>query len=148
MHKLSIWPPLNNAQKQKLLQWAQKYIKNHFQPILFTDESCATLDGPDGWSSGLFLDGHHVLTRLQRQQGGGRVMFWAGIMLRKLADPFRVPEGVIMTSVWYEEFLNDHFLPSYKKKNRALWNKVIFIHDNTTSHAAKNTSVSLVAMGI
>ncbi len=58
----------------------------------------ATLDGPDGWSSGWLVDGHHVPTRMRRQQGGGGVMFWAGIMGRELVGPFRVPEGVKMTS--------------------------------------------------
>ena len=62
--------------------------------------------------------------------------------------PFRVPEGVKMTSVKYVEFLTDHFLPWYKKKNRAFRNKIIFMHDNAPSHAARNTSASLAAMGI
>lgn len=40
--------------------------------VLFTDECCVTLDGPDGWSSGCLMD---VPKRLQSQQGRGRVMF-------------------------------------------------------------------------
>ena len=76
MCKPSIQPPLNNGHKQKRLQWAQKYMKTHFQTVLFTDECRATLDGPDGWSRGWVVDGHHVPTRLRRQQGGGGVMFW------------------------------------------------------------------------
>ncbi len=94
------------------------------------------------------MDGHHVPTRLRRQQGGGGVIFWAGIMGRELVGPFRVPEGVKMTSAKYIEFLTDHFLPWYKKKNCAFCSKIIFMHDNAPSHAAKNTSVSLAAMGI
>lgn len=35
-----------------------------------------------------------------------------------------------------------------KKKNRAFHNKIIFMHDNAPSHAARNTSASLAAMGI
>ena len=35
------------------------------QTVLFTGECHATLDGPDGWSSGWLVDGHRVLTRLQ-----------------------------------------------------------------------------------
>ncbi len=75
-------------------------------------------------------------------------MFWAGIIGRELVGSFRVPEGVKMTSAKYIEFLTDHFLPWYKKKNRAFHSKIIFMHDNAPSHAAKNTSVSLAAMGI
>lgn len=148
VHKPTIRPPLNNAHKQKRLQWAQEYMKTNFQTVLFTDECRATLDGPDGWSSGWLVNGHHVPTRLRRQQGGGGVMFWAGIMGRELVGPFRVPDGVKMTSAKYVEFLTDHFLPWYKKKNRAFRSKIIFMHDNAPSHAAKNTSGSLAAMGI
>ena len=143
-----IRPPLNQAHKQKRLQWAQDYMKTNFQTVLFTDECRATLDGPDGWSRGWLVNGHHVPTRLRRQQGGSGVMFWAGIMGRELVGPFRVPDGVEMTSAKYVEFLTDHFLPWYKKKNRAFRSKIIFMHDNAPSHAAKNTSGALAAMGI
>ncbi|CAI9583104.1 unnamed protein product, partial [Staurois parvus] len=60
----------------KRLHWAEKYMKTNFQTVLFTDECHATLDGPDGWSSGWLVDGHPVSTRLRRQQGGSGVMFW------------------------------------------------------------------------
>ena len=143
-----IRPPLIQAHKQKRLQWAQDYMKTNFQTVLFTDECRATLDGPDGWSRGWLVNGHHVPTRLRRQQGGGGVMFWAGIMGRELVGPFRVPDGVKMTSAKYVEFLTDHFLPWYKKKNRAFRSKIIFMHDNAPSHAAKNTSGALASMVI
>jgi len=73
-------------------------------------------------------------------------MFWAGIMGRVLVGPFRVPEVVKMTSANYIEFLTDHFLPWYKKKNHAFRRKIIFMHDNAPFHAAKN--VPLAAIGI
>lgn len=75
-------------------------------------------------------------------------MFWARIMGRELVGSFRVPEGVKMTSVEDMEFLTAHFLPWCKKKNYAFHNKIIFLHDNAPSHAARNTSASLAAMGI
>ena len=53
-----------------------------------------------------------------------------------------------MTSVKYVDFLTDHFLPWYKKKNRAFHNKIIFMHDHAPSHAVRKTSASLAAMGI
>ncbi|CAI9619738.1 unnamed protein product [Staurois parvus] len=148
VHKPSIRPPLTNAHKQKWLHWAEKYMKTNFQTVLFTDECRATLDGPDGWSSGWLVDGHPVPTRVQRQQGGGGVMFWAGIMGTELVGPFRVPEGVKMTSAKYVEFMTDHFLPWYRRNNYAFRNKIIFMHENAPFHAAKNTSASMAAMGI
>ncbi len=66
VHKPTIRPPLTNAHKQKWLQWAHTYMKSNCQIVLFTDECHATLDCPDGWSSGWLLDGHHVPTRLRR----------------------------------------------------------------------------------
>ncbi|CAI9567366.1 unnamed protein product [Staurois parvus] len=148
VHKPSIRPPLTNAHKQKRLHWAEKYMKTNFQTVLFTDEYRATLDGPDGWSSGWLVEGHPVPTRLRRQQGGGGVMFWAGIMGTELVSPFRVPKGVKMTSAKYVEFMTDHFLPWYRRKNYAFCNNIIFMYDNAPSHAAKNTSASMAAMGI
>ena len=71
-------------------------------------------------------------------------MFWAGVMGKQLVGPFRVPESVKMPSVKYVEFLTDHFLPWYKKKNRAFRNKIVFMHDNAPSHAARNTSGGVV----
>ncbi len=71
VHKPTIRQPLTNAHKQKRLQWTHTYMKTNFQTVWFTDECRATLDGPDGWSSGWLKDGHHVPTRLRRQQGGG-----------------------------------------------------------------------------
>ena len=68
MHKPSIRPPQTNSHKQKWLQWAQKYMKNNFQTVLFIDECRMTLDGTDARSRGWLVDGHHVPTRLQRQQ--------------------------------------------------------------------------------
>ena len=53
-----------------------------------------------------------------------------------------------MTSAKYVEFLTDHFLLWYKKKNLAFRSKIIFMQDNAPSHAAKNTIESLAAMGI
>ncbi|OAF69405.1 hypothetical protein A3Q56_02837 [Intoshia linei] len=40
------------SKKVKRLNWAKFNLKTNFQMVLFTDECCATLDGPDGWSRG------------------------------------------------------------------------------------------------
>lgn len=46
-------------------------------------------------------------------------MIWDEILGSEMVGPFRVPEGVKVTSKRYVEFLTDHFLPCYKKKNCA-----------------------------
>lgn len=53
-----------------------------------------------------------------------------------------------MTFEKYTEFLTDHFILWHKKKNHAFLNKIIRMHDNAPSHAARSTSASLAAMGI
>lgn len=48
-----------------------------------------------------------------------------------------MPEGVKMTCAKHVEFLTAHFMPWYKKKNRAFGSKIIVMQDNAPSHAAK-----------
>ena len=62
--------------------------------VIFTDETRATLDGPDGWSKGwVGFEGklHH---RFRRHQGYGGAMLWAGIIDNELVGPIMVREGV------------------------------------------------------
>ena len=84
--------------------WAEKYTKTNFQQVLFTDEARATLDGPDGWANVWSPTGAAIPLRVRRQQGGGVVMFWAGIIGNTLIGPVRVPEGVKLTSQAYISF--------------------------------------------
>lgn len=58
---------------------------------------------------------------------------------------FSFLEGLKKISPKYVEYLTDHFLPWYRRKNYAFHNKIIFMHDNAPSHAAKQTSTSMAA---
>ena len=49
--------------------------------------------------------------RFMRQQGGGGVMFSAGIIEETLVGPFLVPDGLKMNSANYCNFLNDNLFP-------------------------------------
>ena len=46
-------------------------MKSDMKYVLFTDESRATLDGPDGWAKGWVINGDQAPERRRRQQGGG-----------------------------------------------------------------------------
>ena len=80
-------------------------MKTNFENVLFTDESRATLDGQDGWMSGWLFNGTKPQSKIRRQQGGGGVMIWAGIINNQIVSPFRVPDGVTMSAKSYVDFL-------------------------------------------
>ena len=140
--------PLTPAHRSKRLEFVKQYIKTDFQQVLFTDECRASLDGPDCWATGWVLHGREAGTRFRRQQGGGGVMFWAGIKGDQLLGPFRVPEGVKINSEAYIDLLNISFLPWYNKLKRSEKSKLIFMQDNARAHTAKSTISFLEKKGI
>ena len=83
--------PLPTTRHKTLrIDWTKTYMKTEMKHVLFTDELRATLDGPDGWSRGWVIRGDQYPTRIRRQQGGGGVMLWAGIVGDEPVVPFRV----------------------------------------------------------
>lgn len=145
--KSSSRPPLNNTHKEKRLLWARQNMKTDFSKVIFTDESRVTLDGPDGWSKGWVLNNRSVPGRLRRQQGGGGVMIWAGIVGSEIIGPFKVEEGVKLNSDNYCELLNAEFFPWYRSQSRVFKRDSIFMHDNAPSHASKVTTEFLAKKG-
>lgn len=115
--------------------------------ILFTDECRATLDGPDGWSKGWVFSDDPSQMRLRRQQGGGGVMFWAGIIGDELIGPVKVQEGVKLNAQSYCEFIFDALSDWLENVNLKRRRKIIFMHDNAPSHAAKKTTEFLHSLG-
>ncbi|CAJ0944200.1 unnamed protein product [Ranitomeya imitator] len=114
-------PPLYKKHEIKRQDWAKKYLKTDFSKVLWTDEMRATLDGPDGWIRGWISKGQRAPLRLRRQQGGGGVLVWAGIIKDELVGPFRVEDGVKMNSQTYCQFLEDNFFKQwYRKKSDLL----------------------------
>ena len=71
--KPTIKPPLKQKHKLARLDWAKSCMKTNFENVLFTDESRATRDGPDGWMSGWLLNDTTPQSKIRRQQGGGGV---------------------------------------------------------------------------
>jgi transposase len=140
-------PPLTKQHKAKRVKWATNYIKCDFSRVIFTDECRATLDGPDGFSRGWVGHGFETPFRVRRQQGGGGVMFWAGICGDTLIGPFMVEEGVKMNSEAYCDFLTQNFFKWYKSQTLSFKRKCIYMHDNAPSHASKYTTDFLASKG-
>ena len=115
-------------------------MKMDFRNVLFTDECRATIDGPDGWSSGWILHGRQPGVRIRRQQGGGGVMFWAGIKGDTIIGPFKVEAGVKIDSESYCELLNKYLTPWLEEQPLSLWRTMIFQQDNAPTHRSAYTS--------
>ena len=83
--------------RSKRVAWAKQDVQLdsmfYVQRVLFTDECRATLDGPDGFCRGSLLTATEIPRRLRRQQGGGGVLFWGGIVYNKVVGPYRVKMG-------------------------------------------------------
>ena len=105
--KLSLTP----RHKRLRMEWSKRYMKTDMNLVLFTDESRATLDDPNGWAKGWVYNGDTCHSRMRRQQGGGEVMIWAGIIGDELVGPFRVPDGLKLTAATYCEFLKKALEP-------------------------------------
>uniref|UniRef100_A0A8C6PEG7 Tc1-like transposase DDE domain-containing protein n=1 Tax=Nothobranchius furzeri TaxID=105023 RepID=A0A8C6PEG7_NOTFU len=142
-------PPLNKTHKLKRQDWAKKYLKTDFSKVLWTDEMRVSLDGPDGWAHGWIGKGQRAPVRLRRQQGGGGVLVWAGIIKDELVGPFRVEDGVKLNSQSYCQFLEDTFFKQwYRKKSASFKKNTIFMQDNAPSHTSKYSTAWLARKGI
>ena len=117
--------------------------------VLFTDESRATLDGPDGWAKGWAINGDQAPVRRRRQQGarGGGVMTWAEIIGDELIDLVRVPQGIKFSSATYCQFLKNALETWLEEVPLTRLKKVVFMHDNAPCHAAKATIKCLEGLG-
>ena len=132
--------PLTQIHKGKRLQWAQDNIKIDFSKVIFTDESRWTLDGPGGWSKGWILDDRTAPITKRRQQDGGGIVIWTGIVGNKLIGPFKVDDGVTLTSETYCKFLSNTFFKWYRSQKRSSKANYVFMHENAPSHAANATT--------
>jgi transposase len=61
--------------------------------------------------------------------------------------PFRVPEGLKLSSATYCPFLKNSLEPWLDNLPLATLKKIIFMHDNAPSHAAKATTQFLHSLG-
>ena len=140
---------LTTRHKTLHIDWAKTYMKTDMKYVLFTDESRATLDGPDGWSRGWVIHGDQCPTRIRRQQEGGGVMLWAGILGDELVGPLHVQEGVIkLTSHTYCQFFKSFLEPWLEEIPLSRLRNLVYMHNNAPSHAAKATTQYLESTGL
>ncbi|CAB3977339.1 Transposable element Tc3 transposase [Paramuricea clavata] len=78
---------LTPRHKRLRMEWSRKYTRTDMKFLLFTDESRASLDGPDGWAKGCVFNGDNCPNRMKRQQRGGGVMVWGGIIGNAIIGP-------------------------------------------------------------
>ena len=116
--------------------------------VLFIDETRATLDDPDGWAKGWVYFGIQRHQRLRRQQQGGGVMIWAGIIGDTLVGPVKVPEGVKVTSAAYCDLLRNVLVPWLDDIPISLLRTFVFMHDDVPFHSARATQAFLASLGI
>ena len=57
-------------------------------------ESWVTFDRPDGWAKEWILSNSDVTVDKRRQQEGGSVVIWTGIVNQTVIEPFKVDERV------------------------------------------------------
>ena len=84
---------------------------------------------------------------MRRRQGGGGVMIWGRIIGNAIIGPFRVPEGLKLSSATYCPFLKNSLEPWLDNLPLATLKKIIFMHDNAPSHAVKTTTQFLPSLG-
>lgn len=70
-----------------------------------------------------------------------------GIAKSKRIGPFRVPDGVKLTSSAYVKFRKDNFLPWYRKQRGLSKKQFVFMQDNASSRSAKATAEFLRKIG-
>lgn len=74
-------------------------------------------------------------------------MMWAGIIGDELVGPVRVPQGVKLTSATYCQFLKNVLDPWLEEIPLSQLKKIVYMHDNAPSHAAKATTLFLESLG-
>ena len=74
-----------------------------------------------------------------RQQDGGGIIIWAGIVGDELIGPFLLTNGVLNTSASYFQLLESNFLPLLDGVTLQKRKPFVFLHDNAPAHSAKAT---------
>lgn len=111
--------------------------------MIWSDEKKFNLDGPDG-----FKYYWHDLRKekrffSQRVKGGGSLMVWAGFCPAGKLQLAFVPHK--LNSLRYQQVLNEHLLPFYQCRQRAMF---MFMQDNAPCHASRSTHAWLADQNV
>ena len=121
-------------------------MKTDMKRIIFTNETRATLNGPDGCGKGWVANGQESHCRFRRQQGG--IMIWAGIVGDELIGHFRVPDRIKITSASYCQLLGSNLLPWLDDVPLKKRKTFVFQHNNAPALSTKATQHILASLGI
>ena len=83
------------------------------------------------------LNGKSSGNQMRKQQGGGGVIFWAGLRGNTIVSPFRVEQGVKLNSRNYCSFLTRNCMPWYQRLLDQDKRTLILMKDSAPSHASK-----------
>ena len=105
-------------------------IFNECRPVL-EDQMAGPVDGSP---STILSRYEHVDNKEEKG-----FLFFAAIVRDSIIGPFRVEDGVKFDSKGYFALLNKHFRPWWKKQPLKLRKTLMYMHDNTPSHASRYT---------
>ena len=83
----------------------------NMKTVLFTDESRASPNDPDGLTKGWAFNGDNWSMEIRRQQSCSVVVIWGGMIGSKLAGLIRVPEELKLSADIYCSFLKNSIKP-------------------------------------
>lgn len=94
--------PLNKTHKLNRHEWIDKMIVSR--------------DGADGETRGWISNRHRAPLWLRRQQGGGGILVWTGLIKDKTFGPFQIKHGLWINFHTNCQFLEDTFKQWNRKK--------------------------------
>ncbi|KAE8887964.1 hypothetical protein PF003_g27989 [Phytophthora fragariae] len=140
--------PLTPEHKAARLEFAERMLlaaqkEKVWELIIFSDEICFNLDGPDGYKH-YWRDLHRPPRRyLSRQNGGGSLMVWGAIGYEGKSE-LVVLEGR-QASHHYIWTVSEHMLPF---AHRNYGTDFVFMQDNASIHASYETTDFFKELGV
>ena len=131
--------PLTRRHRQDRVNWARnhrRWTQRQWNNILFTDESCFTVDFPDGRARVWRHSGEHYHEQnvIQRDRyGGGSVMVWGGITRNTKMDIITV-QGTLTAAGYCAQIIQPVTVPFACQHPG-----VIIQQDNARPHTARYT---------